>query len=222
MLEHAGKSPRAGSTFDAAVVGACETSARGEDATGSSCRQGTRDASIPQMIYKYVAPITARLAGAAALAGVSLIGCGRAAPATTAADKAAAVETSKCSATVNEDDLAPVLTGSAIENVEPLYIRVATRDSDVQGALHGALITVRPLPGMTAELLERSLECHSARATLGRVDNPTTDPFALPSSLVDISVRPEGDAFRVGVGARRSEEAHEILNRAEQLMATSR
>ncbi|MGA7124555.1 MAG: hypothetical protein WBY94_30915 [Polyangiaceae bacterium] len=175
------------------------------------------------MIYKYVAPIVARLGGAAALAGVSLVGCGRAAPATTPADKAAAVETSKCSAAVDEGRLAPVLTGSAIESVEPLYTRVAMRESDVQAtALHGAWITVRPLPGMTAELLERSLECHSARATLGRVDTPTSDPFALQSALVDISVKREGDAFRVGVGAPRTEEAHEILNRAEQLMAASR
>ena len=174
------------------------------------------------MNSKYLVPIAARLAGAAALAGVSVTGCGRAAPATTPADKAAAVETSKCSATVNEHDLVPVLTGSAIESVEPLYTRVAMRDSDVQGALHGAWITVRPLPGMTAELLERSLECHSARAALGRVDGPATDPFTLPSALVDISVEPEGDAFRVGVGAPRNEEAHEILSRAEQLMAASR
>jgi hypothetical protein len=164
-----------------------------------------------------------RFASAAALTGLSLIGCGRAAPATTPADRAAAVETSKCSTAADEIALAPVLTGGAIENVEPLYTKVAMRESDVQAtALHGAWITVRPLPGMTAESIERALECHSARATLGRVDSSTSDPFAVSSARVDIRVQSEGDAFRVGVGTPRSETAHEILNRATQLMAMSR
>jgi hypothetical protein len=160
-----------------------------------------------------------RFAGAAALAGLSLIGCGRAA---TPADKAAAVETTKCSGAVDEEALAPVLTGGAIERVQPLYTKVLMRDSDGYATLNGAWITVRPLPGMTAESLELALECHSARGTLGQVNSSTSDPFVLPSTTVDIQVGSEGDAFRVGVSAPRREEAHEILDRATQLMATSR
>ena len=165
------------------------------------------------------APIAVRFAGAAALAGLSLIGCGRAA---TPADKAAAVETTKCSAAVDEEVLAPVLTGGAIERVEPLYTKVSMHDGNGYATLDGARITVRPLPGMTAEALQRALECHSARGTLGRVNTATSDPFVLPSTMVNIKVASQGDAFRVGVAAPRSEEAHEILDRATQLMATSR
>jgi hypothetical protein len=164
------------------------------------------------------APVAVRFAGAA-LAGLSLFGCGRAA---TPADHAAAVETTKCDGAVDEEALAPVLTGGAIERVDPLYTKLPMRDSDGYATLNGARITVRPLPGMTAELLERALECHSARGTLGQVDTSTSDPFVLPSTTVDIQVASEGDAFRVGVEARRKEEAHEILDRATQLMAMPR
>ena len=160
-----------------------------------------------------------RFACAAALAGLSLIGCGKAA---TPADKAAAVETTKCSGSVDEVVLAPVLTGGAIERVDPLYNKVVMHDSNGYATLEGASITVRPLPWMTAESLERALKCHSARGTLGQVNSSTSDPFVLPSTMVDIRVASQGDAFRVGVGAPRSEEAHEILDRATQLMATSR
>ncbi len=171
------------------------------------------------MMNRDHAPIAVRFSGATALAGLSLFGCGSAA---TPADRAAAVETTKCSGAVDEAALAPVLTGGAIERVGPLYNKVWMRDSDGYATLDGAWITVRPLPGMTAESLQRALECHSARGTLGQVNSSTSDPFVLPSTTVNIQVASEGDAFRVGVGAPRSEEAREILDRAMQLMATSR
>ena len=59
-----------------------------------------------------------------------------------------------------------------------------------QSQLRGAKLTVAALPGLTAEWLDRELECHSAHITLGRTASTPEDPFWLPDSTVDIDVRP--------------------------------
>ncbi len=154
------------------------------------------------------------------------------------ADEAAFMESTRCGPEVNEAALAAVLEGQALQGVGPLYSTIEAPSlnerSDELGAqrvgpvysaaeanslgdqarLRGALLTVSALPGVTAEWLDRELECHGARVVLGRVKPLSDDPFWLPGSKVDIDVRPVKDGFVIGVAGFSSTDARQILDRA--------
>jgi len=131
------------------------------------------------------------------------------------ADQAAFIESTRCGPEVNDSDLAPVLGGQAVQGVGPLYSTIEANKSGGQSQLRGALLTVNALPGVTAEWLDRELECHGARLALGRVTSTPDDPFWLPGSSVDIDVRPTKDGFLVGIAGYSSTDAHKILDRAQ-------
>jgi hypothetical protein len=142
-------------------------------------------------------------------------------PARSVADEAAAMERTRCGPDVDESVLAPIVTGQAIDSVEPLYSRSASGKSETGERLHGALIRVRALPGMTAEWLDRALECHSARRLLGRVPREAApnDPFWLPGRAVDIDAKSGRDVFLVAVEGATLDDAQEVLIRANALMS---
>jgi hypothetical protein len=96
-----------------------------------------------------------------------------------------------------------------------LYSSVEFGKSGEQSQLRGAVLTVNALPGVTAEWLDRELECHSARLTLGQSKSTPDDPFWLPGSSLDIDVRPAKDGFIIGVAGFSAADAHQILNRAQ-------
>ena len=77
------------------------------------------------------------------------------------------------------------------------------------------MLTFGALPGETAEWLDRELECHGARLTLGRVQSTPEDPFWVPGSTVDIDVRPTKDGLAVGVAGYSTADAHKIFERAQ-------
>jgi hypothetical protein len=131
------------------------------------------------------------------------------------ADQAAFIESTRCGPEVTESDLAPVLGGQAVQGVGPLYSSVEFGKSGEQSQLRGAVLTVNALPGVTAEWLDRELECHSARLTLGQSKSTPDDPFWLPGSSLDIDVRPAKDGFIIGVAGFSAADAHQILNRAQ-------
>ena len=68
-----------------------------------------------------------------------------------------------------DDDkaVAPVLGGGAGQSVQPLYSTVPGAKSGPQSELRGVTVTIAALPSMTAEWLDRALECNSAKVTLG-------------------------------------------------------
>jgi hypothetical protein len=96
-----------------------------------------------------------------------------------------------------------------------MYNTIEADKSGNQSQLRGAVLTVNALPGVTAEWLDRELECHGARATLGRAAPASDDPFWLPGSSVDIDVRPAKDGFVIGVAGFSPEDARQILSRAQ-------
>ena len=157
-------------------------------------------------------------AGVVLLALIAASACGpsssTAQGAQTVAARAAFVERTRCRADDDEKNLAPVLSGEAIQGVQPLYTTIEGAKSGVGSELRGVTVTVRPLPGMTAEWLDRELECHSARATLGHGQGAPDDPFFLPTSFVNIEVRSATDGFDAEVVGYAPEEAAEILARA--------
>lgn len=131
------------------------------------------------------------------------------------ADQATFIESSRCGTDVKESDLGPVLGGQAVQAVAPLYSTIEASKSGSQSQLRGAILTIAALPSMTPEWLDRELECHGARLTLGEVTSTADDPFWLPGSSVDIDVRPAKDGFLVGIAGYSSADAHQILDRAQ-------
>jgi hypothetical protein len=68
---------------------------------------------------------------------------------------------------------------------------------------------------MTAESLDRALECHSAKAALGDSHGAWDDPFFLPGSFVAIDVRAAGYGYEVAVSGASSDEGYAIMTRAQ-------
>jgi hypothetical protein len=111
-----------------------------------------------------------------------------------------------------------VLSGRAVERVDPLYAGTQTKSSSLR--LQGAVLTVRPIRGATAEWLDRSLECHGVGRMLGRSSTlaNAVDPFVLPGSLVQIYVHSAGDGSRVELVGATTADAREILSMADSFL----
>jgi hypothetical protein len=178
---------------------------------------------MPARMSRWVARLS--LLGGPVLMGAIAVGCASttaAEPAHNAAEEAAASERSRCGPDLDEAALAPVLSGQAIESVEPLYTRLQGGKSGEGSRLFGAVVRVRAIQGMTAEWLDRALECHSARRVLGRIPETMTpnDPFWLPGRMVDIDAQSARDGFQVAVRGFSVDDAQEILIRANAFLAS--
>lgn len=137
-------------------------------------------------------------------------------PPLTTADKAASIERARCTPDVDDARLIPVITGTAVDSVEPLY----TSDTH----LSGAVIRLRAAQGTTADWLDRALECHGAKRLLQHAPDGmmANDPFWLPGRMVDIDAQPARDGFKVTVRGESPDDAQEILIRANLYLAASR
>jgi hypothetical protein len=83
----------------------------------------------------------------------------------------------------------------------------------------GAIVTFRAVPGMTAEWLQRLVDCHLARnAALGH-QVPEMPACPLVPKGVTARVESTGDGFAVIVRADDEATAREVLARAERLVA---
>lgn len=130
-----------------------------------------------------------------------------------------AAEARACAGVPDEDrDISPFAHREDIRSVSPLEEedklgKTATR------RVAGAEIVFRALPGLTAEWLERVVNCHLARnAALGHEAASTEMAFCpLAPRGVQASVRSVGDGFAVSVRADDEATSKEILRRAESL-----
>jgi hypothetical protein len=126
----------------------------------------------------------------------------------------------RCGPDLDESALEPVLSGKALKNVEPLYSGNAASEGSKgnnQSELRGAVVNVQAVSGVTAEWLDRALECHSAKRVLGQGPQAgaAEDPFWLPGSVVDIDVQSAKDGFRVAIAGATPAEGQQILARAQ-------
>lgn len=190
-------------------------SALGLGAPSCACFKIDRGTMTANPQYSKMPHVPARTAALAmVLFAVSFLNCES--PAKSAADQADFIERTRCGPEVNESALAPVLDGQSVKEVGPLYATIeGGSKSGEQARLRGALITVNALPGVTAEWLDRELECHAASLALGQAKSTPDDPFWLPGSAVDIDVRPAKDGFLIGVAGFSSADARQILDRAQ-------
>jgi len=162
------------------------------------------------------------IAAALALAAAGAAGCEltdlNPPPPQTPTDKAASMERSACGPDVDDTRLVPVVTGSAVDSVEPLYAGAP------ETRLYGAVIHIRASQGVTPEWLGRALECHGAKRLLRHTPEETiaNDPFWLPGRMVDIRTEPAQDSYKVAVRGESTDDAQEILIRANAYLAANR
>jgi hypothetical protein len=133
-------------------------------------------------------------------------------------------EARACAGLAPDDrDTSPFQHTEDITRVEPLkpnlYDVRARRSRPSTG---GAIVTFRAVPGLTAESLQRVVDCHLARnAALGHSVPDMPDCPLVPNG-VDAHVSSAGDGFAVAVSSNDPKVAGEILSRAERLRPTTR
>jgi hypothetical protein len=81
----------------------------------------------------------------------------------------------------------------------------------------GATVTVAAVPGLTAEWLQRMVDCHLARNAAVGHDMPEMAYCPLVPRGAQATVRSVGDGFAVDVHSDDAETAGEILRRAQQI-----
>ena len=100
-----------------------------------------------------------------------------------------------------------------IARVEPLYVKEGGKIPSQR--LVGAVAVFRAVPGMTAEWLQRVVDCHLARnAALGH-DVPEMSYCPLVPKGVTATVSPAQAGFAMEIRSDDSATAKEILRRAE-------
>jgi hypothetical protein len=155
-----------------------------------------------------------RLAVAALLAMTS-VGCTLLMPGTTphVARDAEQQERKRCDA----GPVDPRLYGPGIvEGAIPHYRYVMGGPNGKETHFAGAEIHLRPLPGVTAELLERGLMCRSAKLMLGHATPLPNERYFLPDGWVKIDVQSGGGSFAVLLIAEDDGHGREIYARAQE------
>lgn len=128
-----------------------------------------------------------------------------------------AAEQSACVGISEDDrDTSPFERLEDIASVDPLTERVGSSKMPTERTV-GATITFRAVPGMTAEWLQRLVDCHLARsASLGHVVPEMPDCPLVPDG-VQATVRSTGAGFAVVIRSDDAATAEEILARARRL-----
>jgi hypothetical protein len=157
------------------------------------------------------------IVAAMTLSGLATAACGQPSPqgARSPADYAVFMERTRCAPDDDDKTVASVLSGSAVYAVQPLYSQSGAGKSGPQLELRGATVSVAALPGVSAEWLDRALECYGAKATLGHTQTASDDPFWLPNAFIDIDVRQAKDGFDIGLTGFSPDDARRILARAK-------
>ena len=107
-------------------------------------------------------------------------------------------------------DMSPFEHRADIASVAPLSAKPETKTL-------GAVVTLRAVPGLTAEWLERDVKCHLARnAALGHVVPEMPDCPLVPRG-VEASVTASASGFAVTIRAEDEATARDVLRRAEAL-----
>ncbi len=118
-------------------------------------------------------------------------------------------------------DMSPFEHGADIASVAPLIARtVGVRD--VVSRTVGVTVTFRAVPGLTAEWLQRVVNCHLARnAALGH-NVPEMPRCPLVLNGVSATVSSTGDGFAVAIHADDPTALEELQRRAQALSTSPR
>lgn len=121
----------------------------------------------------------------------------------------------------NDRAMSPFSHVEDIESVEPLTGPSGNIKSPATETM-GAIVTFRAVEGMTAEWLQRIVDCHLARnSSLGHVLPEMPDCPLVPKG-VEARVSSTGSGFAVRIRASDAATAREVLARAQRLTGTAR
>lgn len=136
-------------------------------------------------------------------------------------------EARACAGLTDEDrDMSPFSQRSDIQSVTPLREKVSSGydayspdDPARSGALRGATVAFRALPGLTAQYLQRVVDCHLARnAAIGHEAAGAEMAYCpLTERGARATVRPLNSAFAVDIQAEDAAGAERIWQRAQKL-----
>jgi hypothetical protein len=126
-------------------------------------------------------------------------------------------ESRACGGVPNADrDESPFDHKEDIENVEPLYVGSSSGKSSTK-RLEGAIVTFRALPGMTAQWLQRVVDCHLARNSALGHQVPEMAYCPLVPKGVSATVTGTQTGFAVAIRSDDPDTAQEVLRRARAL-----
>ena len=129
----------------------------------------------------------------------------------------ASAETSACVGISDDDrDTSPFYHREDIESVAPLTEDVKTGKGVTKKQV-GSTIVFRAVPGMTAEWLQRVVDCHMARAAAVGHEMPEMAYCPLELKGVKAKVTSTGSGFAINVSADDAATVAEIQKRAQAL-----
>ena len=134
----------------------------------------------------------------------------------------AGAEAQSCAGLPDEDrDMSPFYHREDIAEVKEHVdeVRVGTRNKEKKTT--GADIVFRAVPGLTAEWLQRIVDCHLARASAVGHEMPEMSYCPLVLKNVKATVTSTGTGFSVAVTSEDPNTAKEIVKRANALVAHS-
>jgi hypothetical protein len=102
-----------------------------------------------------------------------------------------------------------------IDGVEPLYVGPSSPRGNKR--LDGATVTFRAVPGMTAQWLQRVVDCHLARNSALGHEVPEMAYCPLVPKGASATVRPTQTGFAVDIHGDTQESVTEIWRRAQAL-----
>jgi hypothetical protein len=130
-------------------------------------------------------------------------------------------EASACAGISEEDrDMSPFAHSSDIQSVSQLSEEAPAIKAKLKRDA-GATIVFRAAPGLTAEWLQRIVDCHLARNSAVGHEMPEMSSCPLVPRGAKATVRSVGDGFAVDVYGEDSATAAEIWRRAQQLKPAS-
>jgi hypothetical protein len=113
-------------------------------------------------------------------------------------------------------DISPFFHREAIVEVKPLTRDLGGDERTVKEPA-GATIVLLPAQGVTAERLERIVQCHIARNAVLSNDDPDMSYCPLVPKGVSTNVASTGNGFAVNIMAEDKATAAEVLRRARAL-----
>ena len=115
----------------------------------------------------------------------------------------------------SDRDTSPFSHREDIANVQPAYAHVSGKQAGDH--LSGAIVSFRAVPGMTAEWLQRVVDCHLARNNVLGNTMPEMSFCPLVPKGVSAKVSSTGDGFAVTIESPDANTAQEVLRRAQGL-----
>jgi len=130
-------------------------------------------------------------------------------------------EAQSCSGLSNEDrDMSPFSHREDIASARALDEQTQVGKSLTKKQV-GATVVFRAVPGMTAEWLQRVVDCHVARASAMGHQMPEMDYCPLMLKGVSAKVSSEGGGFAVSIRSQDDATSKEVLQRARALAPSS-